>query len=162
MDPNGILATSAEISIAIAGFSGIVLTVTPRRLNELRDGARLILSALILVTASTLVFSFLPLLLSEAGVPESDLWRPASAAYALYLAAISLYRVGQYQRLVPEERPSGSFTLLPALAMSALALHVVNAVWLGTSWPYLTSIVMMNVAGLAVFSNLLGRVASEA
>lgn len=161
MDPDGILVASAEIAIAIAGFSGIVLAIGPRRLSELRDGARLVLSVLILVTASTVVFAFLPLLLSSAGISEAVLWRSASSIYAIYLACIATYRAVQHRRLAAEDRPSGSFVLLPVLAMSALALQVANAVWLVTAWPYLTAIVMLNAAGLAVFSHLLGRFGSE-
>lgn len=161
MDPNGILVASAEIAIAIAGFSGIVLSVAQRRLNELRDGAKLILSVLIMVTASTLVFSFLPLLLAAAEIPEPTLWAVASTLYALYMVSIALYRLSQHRRLAHEERPGGAFVLLPILTMLALALQLANVFWLVTSWPYATSIVMLNVAGLAVFSHLLWRVATD-
>ena len=162
MDPHGVLVTSAEIAVAIAGFSGIILAVGPDRLGELRDGSRLILSALILVTASTFVFSFVPLLLSAAAVPERTLWSSASSLHAVYLAGIALYRMRQTRRISPENRPSGSFFFLPVLAMSALVLQLANIFWLHAPWPYLVSIVMLNVAGLAVFSNLLGRFVSDA
>ncbi len=162
MDPNGVLATSAEIAVAIAGFSGIILAVSPNRLSELHDGTKIILSALILVTASTIAFSFVPLLMSAAALPERTIWTSASSLHAVYLTGIALYRIKQTRRLSREERPSGSFLLLPVLAMSALALQLANALWLCAAWPYLTSIVMLNVSGLAIFSNLLGRFASDA
>jgi hypothetical protein len=57
---DGLLTTAAEISIAIADFSGIVVALAPGRLAELPTAAKPILSALLVVTASTFAFAFAP------------------------------------------------------------------------------------------------------
>jgi len=160
--PDGLLTTTAEISIAIAGFSGIVVAVAPGRMAELPTAAKSILSTLLLVTASTFAYAFVPLLILSADVQEETAWRVSSLLHAIYLVAASAYRMSQRVRTSRDERPSGSFYLFTLFVAAALALQVVNMLWLHAAWPYLVAMVVMNLSGFFVFSLLMWEFVSAA
>ena len=162
MDPEGLLTTAAEISIAIAGFSGIVVAVAPGHLAELPTAAKSILSTLLLVTASTFAYAFVPLLILSADVQEESAWPVSSLLHTIYLVTVIAYRMNQSRRTSRDDRPSGSFYLFPVFVATALTLQVVNMLWLHAAWPYLVAIVVMNLSGFFVFSILMWGFVSAA
>jgi hypothetical protein len=162
VDPEGILTTAAEISIAIAGFSGIVVAVAPGHLAELPTAAKSILSTLLLVTASTFTFSFVPLLLLSADISDEVAWVAASLLHTIYLVSAVAYRVNQSRRRAPEDRPGGAFFLFSVLVAGTFVLQIVNALWIQAAWPYLVAMVVMNLSAFLVFSILMWGFVSAA
>lgn len=78
MQGEGILETIAELSVAFAGFTGVVAAFG-RRVGE--TGSALDAHAFKAMLASSLqalLFSVLPFLLSACGLEEPALWRAAS------------------------------------------------------------------------------------
>ena len=81
-----VLLTTAEIAVALVGFAGIVVAFQ-RRGSETwtrTDLARF--WQMILLAASALVFSVLPLPFLAAGHPEATIWAASSALLAVVVA----------------------------------------------------------------------------
>ena len=78
MQSTDILLTIAEIAVALAGFSAIVVMLNSKPIREWDDTARLNLRILVQVSAFTIAFALLPSILN---IPfdEPELW-----TYALW------------------------------------------------------------------------------
>jgi hypothetical protein len=72
------LLTIAEISVGIAGFSGVVAAFLQREQLHRLDQARFV--NLFVVAFATLFLAFVPLTFSHAGLSGMALWRWSSAA----------------------------------------------------------------------------------
>ena len=155
MDPSGILTTSAEISIAIAGFSGIVLALGPGRTRGWSEASKFILSVPLLTTAATVVFSFVPLLIFSAKISESTAWAASSSLHVAYFVGVIAFRINQTHQMTPDDQPGRAFYAFAVIASCVVILQFVNAIWLQTAWPFFVAIVAMNLAGFIAFSVLL-------
>lgn len=92
----------AEISVGLAGFSGIVL-VLARRQAISWDAWRTL--SLLGYSFGALLLSLLPLALSFSGVSEPHVWRLASGAMALHGTAISVAMVRLLRNLDASQLP---------------------------------------------------------
>ena len=73
------LIVIAEVSVAIAGFSGIIAAV-----NKPRDSfARLAFMNVVQGAISVVLLSLLPILLAFSGLRDEWVWRAASAVYVV-------------------------------------------------------------------------------
>ena len=81
MDPDAVLTTAIEVAIGIAGFSGVVVALGSRIGIEWPKSAPVSLSALLLMSISTVFFGFLPLLMLSAAVSEERVWSSASGIH---------------------------------------------------------------------------------
>lgn len=155
MEPEAILTTAIEVAIGIAGFSAVVVAIGPRRGSEWPEASRIALSALLLMSISTVVFGFVPLLLVSADVPEASVWPLSSGIHSVYLLAIALYRILQTARLARGEVRRGSLFAIFGIFLLTLGLQSANALWLQLPWPYLTSMILMVVGAFTLFAALL-------
>ena len=159
MDSNNVLTTAAQIAVALAGFSGIAVAVGSSRTQAWPESARLGLSGLLLLSAATLAFSLIPLLLSSAHVPARVLWTASSGLHAAWLFGVLVYRVRQLLAIGDGPRPS-AWNVVPAGI--ATALQVANAIYIQDAWPYLTAIVLLLLVGFMIFANLFRSLGSAA
>ena len=155
MDPSGILTTSAEISIAIAGFSGIVLAIGPRNSGEWPQSSRSVLSTLLVSTAATFVFCFVPLLVASAQLQERAIWLASSFLHFSYLTGIASFRFYQSRRTSSGDHPVSTFYMFVLITLCVMVLQLINAVLLRAAWPYFVAIVAMNLASFIAFAVLL-------
>lgn len=72
------LSTLAEVSVAFAGFSGIVTVFRRRNPGEWSRLDRFRFRFMVEFSLATLALSLLPFFLSELGLPESRVWGCAS------------------------------------------------------------------------------------
>jgi hypothetical protein len=84
MDQTQSLIGVAEIAIALAGFSGVVV-VFRRSKDPWLPEDRFRLTMLILISFSTAAFAFLPLVLWEIAGTEHNVWRASSALWSIYM-----------------------------------------------------------------------------
>lgn len=155
MEPEAILTTAIEVAIGIAGFSAIVVAIGPRSGSEWPEAARVALSALLLMSISTVVFGFVPLLLLSAAVLEGTVWPLSSRMHSLYLIAVATYRLRQTSRLPRGEVRRGSLIAIFGIFVLTVSIQAMNALWLQLPWPYLTSIVLMVIGAFTLFAVLL-------
>ena len=76
----GVLTVVGEISIAIVGFTGIVVVYRQRGIEALRPHERYRLRFMLAVACTTLFFALLPFVPHYLGLAEATTWMLASAA----------------------------------------------------------------------------------
>jgi hypothetical protein len=96
MEVEGSLQTLAEVSVALAGFSSLLVVLRRGAAGALSEGEGTDLFVVVGGNLLVLVFSLLPLSLHHLGASESSTWRIASALLAValslgYLATARLY-----------------------------------------------------------------------
>ena len=101
MQAEGFLTLVANLSVVLAGFTGLVGVFGAELRNDggaiIRGTTRLLVEYGIV----TLVMAVLPLALWNAGVPESLAWRIASAVVVVQVAAYYWLRFAQLRDTVP-------------------------------------------------------------
>ena len=90
MQATEVLTVVAEISIALAGFTGIVVAYRQRGLDELLPHELVRLRFMLGVACTTLLFAFLPFLPHYFGLAPSSTWIVSSAAMAVGLLFLAL------------------------------------------------------------------------
>ncbi len=80
MQSTDVLLTIAEIAVALAGFSAIVVMLNSKPIREWDDTDRLNLRALVQLSAIIIVFALLPFILNVS-IKEPELWTYALWAY---------------------------------------------------------------------------------
>jgi hypothetical protein len=91
MTSHDTLVLLAELAVAIAGFSGVVVALEARRVSEWSASRRFNLRVLLQVSALVVFFSILPLILERA-IAQPASWRVALWAYGLvHLADVSSF-----------------------------------------------------------------------
>jgi len=146
-----ILTSSIQVGIAIAGFTGIVIALSKRDGGE--DSRAILVSILLLTSIATVFFSFLPMLLSLAGLDDATVWTASSATFLIYFAVVSAYRTRQRASI-----PSlfkGAAALGVSFFIVGLLLQIPNVFLLKTAWPYLVLIVSYVIYSFSVFVSLL-------
>jgi hypothetical protein len=83
VDQTQSLTGVAEVAIALAGFSGVVV-VFRRSGDPWLPEDRFRLTMLILSSLATAAFAFLPLVLWEIAGTEHQVWRASSALWSIY------------------------------------------------------------------------------
>ncbi len=79
---NDILVLVAELAVAVAGFSSVVVALGPRPVSDWSRGERRNLRILLQVSALAILFSLFPLILDRA-IDTSAFWNVALAVYGI-------------------------------------------------------------------------------
>ncbi|NNF59311.1 MAG: hypothetical protein HKN04_13835 [Rhodothermaceae bacterium] len=144
-DPYDTLSIFAQVALALAGFSGIVVALGHRSVGELTPlEARRLVN---LFTFSGLVFILTLLgisLLHIEHVDTSFLWRNGSAVLVLTGIPWMILDWHKIHRLSPEERSKiRGIIIYPStvIAIFALLLQLVNIFILGVAWPFFVALV---------------------
>ncbi len=90
-NPEAVLTSAIEVSVALTGFSGLVVALASRRTAVTAT----LVSMLIVASIAAVMFSFLPLLLANAGLADPLIWRISSSLVVVYLIAIFVYRLAR-------------------------------------------------------------------
>jgi hypothetical protein len=142
------LQTIAEISIAFAGFSGLVIALR-RKAGPLTDVHKYRLRVLLTLAFAAMFLSLLPGLLAEAGVRAPALWVSASAAASLFSIGFLAWWIlasRRMMRLVPEifdryavaRMAAGHVAIIVALVtVAALAAGFASAAYIAAMLWYL-------------------------
>ena len=160
MDIPQSLQTIAEISIAFAGFSGLVIAFR-RKAGPLTDAHKYRLRVLLTLAFGTMFLSLLPELLSNYGIVPDRLWTYCGTAAIVFSASFLSWWLWASRRmmgLVPE--------IFDWFAVSRMATgHVVVLVlllgslgsWLAESGPgpFITALVWYLMHAAQQFSRML-------
>jgi hypothetical protein len=107
-----LLLTLAEVSVAIAGFSGVVIVLGNRQKSVTRRISAIMTQGMVIGGLQAVVISILPILLSESGLEPQTAWRVACVLFGLIYAAGTAYffvrtaRLDDYQRQHTAAGPS--------------------------------------------------------
>jgi hypothetical protein len=161
MEAEGILTTLAEVAIAIAGFSGIVVALD-RSEGPWSELDRVRLSMLLQVSISCVFWSLLPIFLNVAEVVPASIWFWSSAMWLVYIFVVLGYRL---RRQLPNlgqldedtsVRPVLAFILFTVTV--SIILQIANVGWLMAPWPYVLAVLEGILVSCLFFVRLLSRV----
>ena len=129
------LETTAEVSVAFAGFIGIFLVLATRD-GRFAPLDSISIRAIVLTSVASVFYSAVPLILHSLGVSGDTLWRISSGTIGLFGAAVVTANVvPQLLALPPAERPIARNLASVSLAILALLCCLANAL----GWPWVPS-----------------------
>jgi hypothetical protein len=126
---SSLLETTAEVSVAFAGFIGIFLVLAARE-GRFPPSDSFQIRLIVICSLAPVFFAALPLILGSLGLSGAMLWRISSGAVGSAGVAITAYLVRQTRSLAPGEGRSLNygFLLWVVASLSCLA----NAL----GWPW--------------------------
>ncbi len=151
------LSAAIEVSIAIAGFSGIVAAVGHRSDGRWNANDQLRLQVLLTASGAAGTFAFLPFVLLDAALDPKLVWRIGSGAQFVWIVGVATFRIRQANQMGAVFFDIVSSRILAPVQLVMLSLLAMNTVWLGASWPYLAGVLgQLAVAFFAFVRLLLG------
>jgi hypothetical protein len=147
---DNILILFAELSVALAGFAGIVAALNRGSSGQWSLSSRLGFLTLLAGSFSALFWAVFALVLLNAGV--ACVWGLSSSLWILFTVPINLV----FWKRVPEAFEGTAFA--PIVHTVALAfvvvLQIYNAVAIQLAWPFLVAIATLLGSGCAAFFQL--------
>jgi len=159
MDDLSILATTAEVSVAFAGFIGIFLVLATRD-GRFASRDAFSIRVIVICSVSPVFYSAVPLVLHSLGVSGATLWRISSGLVALACGAVGAYLVPQGRAL----EIARSLSVLVAwglgvLSMLCLVANVLAWPWAPSGGLYIAAVWSgITVAGMSFVRLILIRV----
>ena len=155
MTAESLLTTYVEVGVAIAGFSGIVVSLGNRGRGEWSYHDRQLLYALLGSSGGCTLLSALPLILASTGLAEPTVWSASSGCSVVLQLGLMVARARRVVRdadTLARERwvLAGAF----AGTVVCVAAQLVNCVWLGVAWPHLATITWHLAVSFIVFVRL--------
>ena len=143
MEGSDYLLTAAEVAVALAGFSALVIVL---RRSDSRGVPPGLVASLIERSLVATMLSLLPVLLYGLGLPTSQLWLFASGLLGTYIVSLAWRWAATLRRREPgfAELISGpAFALFFGLGLIVMVLQFANAAGVGVQqsvWWYLTGV----------------------
>jgi hypothetical protein len=162
MDPIELLTAIIEASIALIGFSGLVVVLGRRASGEWapRDKDRLII--LLGIGFILLACTLVALVLLSAGISHARVWALSSVLWVVLALPLTVWVFSRVFRVWPEQSPLRESTLTwtyvrvsIAVVMATVAVQVANAAYLAAFWPFLLGLAVLLVLGATQFFRLL-------
>ncbi len=157
-EPAETLMLLVEASVALAGFSGVVVVFGRRSAGEWSELERTRLINLLVSSFSVLFLSLAALLLLHAGVAPAITWRIGSGAFLLLIVHQSTQLVRRLRRISTDDPEVPGIRLRLFFAGGHVVMVLVslgNLVVLGEFWPFLTTQVWSLGLGCSAFARLL-------
>jgi hypothetical protein len=156
MNATDLLTTLAQLGVALAGFSGIVVVLGARASDRGPLGERQLLSVLLATSGAVILWSLLPLLLFVSQLPDRRVWLLSSGSWVIGQVGVLTLRVRQVAQdrsALSQERGFVTFGFFGGV--TALAVQLVNLLWLGVAWPHLAAVTWHLALSFLVFVRLL-------
>ncbi len=156
MEEANALFVVAEVSIALAGFTGVIAALRVREDWHPLDIWRVV--ALLLIGFGTLILALVPVALHSLGLSGSALWR-ASSGLSLAYMLIAYLIVARYQpdrASIPHHRKTAP--LFFAIAVVTLATHLLNSLAVlipGIFGAFFIGLILNLAVGGIQFANIL-------
>ncbi len=157
-DPVATLMILVEASVAMAGFSGVVVVFGRRADREWSQIERDRLANLLATTFSVLFLSLAALILLHASIDPTTTWRICSAAWtliAIYNTVVAARRAARVSRDDPERPNAAWIVVILALTGGFALLTFANAVTMSEFWPFLAAMVWLFALACYSFTRLL-------
>lgn len=119
MDTQSVLTTVAEVSIALAGFTGVVAVLGNRRKHDWTAEERLQLRTLVETSLTAVFASFAPSVFYLVVTSEPAVWRSAN----LILGTLHLANLIAFLRRAKEAKPTASQKGLLAIGIAIILAH---------------------------------------
>ena len=165
-DPHDTLAIFAEVSIALAGFSGIAIAFGQRSLGSLTVNERRRLSNLFVLSGSVLLLSLLGISLLHMEIADPRLlWRGGSAVVFMLTTPWLAWDMVRVRRLDASKKVDVNRYILysfNSLAVAALILQLANLTVIMQAWPFLLALTLAITGAFQQFVLLIRAGLSDA
>ncbi len=148
------LSSAIEVSIAIAGFSGIIAVFGRRNVEGWGIEEKLRMQILLTASAAAGLFSFLPFVLFEGGLEAEASWRIGSGTQCIWLLGISIYRSRQAS-IAGASSVVGIGNFMFPIFITNLLGQLVNTAIVAEAWLYLVGVLFQVTVGFTAFTTLL-------
>ena len=158
LNAEAFLTTSAEVGIAIAGFSGIAAVLGRRGEGDWSPQDTNRIRVLLRASFSAVVFSLLPIGLFSAALPERSVWAVASGLYFAFIAffvAKSFFKERGTLTASTEMIERWYLVFFIATPFIHMALHLLNLIAFRTAWPYLFGLLLTLILAFTQFVRLI-------
>jgi hypothetical protein len=156
MDQVELLTAIIEASVALIGFSGLVVALGRRASGEWSPGDKTRLGTLLAIGFILLACALIALILLSAGLSGAVVWALSSVVWVVLVLPVSVWA---FSRVVGN--PADPTTPLSVLAVNlgalaaAAAVQVANAAYLAEFWPFLLALAVLLLIGVTQFFRLL-------
>jgi hypothetical protein len=136
------LLTIAEIAVAFAGFSSIVVVFQNRDSGSWEPLDFIRYRSMLVGSLMTALFTAVPLVVSWLAVPPSLVWRVSSAAMLLWFAVIIVvqFRIRSFFPSRAGQVRWVAFILTSSSAAACLGLNALGIAFQGTAEPFMVGI----------------------
>lgn len=117
------LLTMAEVSVALAGFAGIVATFQFRQQNKVYRGHVVALSMIVNISLVGGFFAVLPLIFLNYDMPEQDVWALCSALMGVNIFGFIVYL---WKRARLNSLPPTTRVIIIGFFLTALGVAIAN------------------------------------
>ena len=160
MEISELLLVGIEVSVALAGFAGIIATFQFRDETKIKRGQVVGLSLIVHLSLVLALLCTLPFLLSIFGVPDAILWSVCSGLAALW-TAYTQYVVHKNMKGAARTRSTRFFISMLqgvfVLVVISLILNILDLVFHREPGPYIAGIIIgLGLVGI-MFTRLLVR-----
>jgi hypothetical protein len=158
VDHGDILLTLAEVSVAFAGFSGVVAVFGRRDPGTWSFADRLRFSTLVHSSLSSLLLCIVPFGLLAFNVAEASVWRSLSALFVLYAILASFLSIRRLLAISSSERAEFTVIVIPvifAILATIVALNIYNVAVGATFGPFLVALIFLLVLSSYFFARML-------
>jgi len=157
--PGEALGIAVQVTITLAGFTGVVAVFGTNPVHEWSRLNRLRLRLLLTMSSIPVALCLIPLVLLTTGIRQTVIWRAVSVAavFAFLAAAVMAQRAMTRvpaSELSRAERSTAIFYTTAAVGAASIVLLVYNAILLGAFWPFFTAVVVSMLAALLQFVRL--------
>ncbi len=151
MDFVELLIGIAEIAVALAGFTGVVVTFGSRSQGAWHPGDRLRLSFLLMASLTAAGFALLSLLALSSNLAEPTVWSALSALWALFMCWSLWASRQQMQQAADVHQDIDKLTnaITTTCFVLLIFVQILNATLWHEFYPFLAAI-MLNLVGAAM------------
>ena len=161
MDPGDILTLVIEYSIAIVGFSGIVIVLGRRESGEWTAVDRLRLTGLLNASFAPMSMAGFALIMLASKVPSEMVWKICSSAYALLYLVFASRGIRRATSLDSSEKNTAQIFVVVVSVVAVVALLIFNATTISSFWPFAIALAFHTALGLFNFVGLLMNAISD-
>src|SRR5262249_25546308 len=158
MQPSEALDVVAQVAVTLAGFAGIVVVFRPEALHQWSVLDKFRLRLLLANSALPLVFTLFAVLLLSLDPPPAAIWRWCSG-FSLVIDVAFLISGRSLSRSVRFDNSNTTtkliFRAVSLVALSALALQVVNVILWNQFWPFFVGLFVHLVAAIVQFVRMI-------
>jgi len=156
MSPAEYLAAAAQVGVALAGFTGVVVALDERSLEQWSTVDRFKLRLLVTFSAAPLVQCLLALLILSIGSSESVVWRVASLAAVSIVTPITVdllrrFRLIPFPRFRAEGGSTAIFFIGGMIGTLLVLFQIANVFMLARFWPFFAFVIGQYVAAIVQF-----------
>ncbi len=158
MDHGDILLTLAEVSVAFAGFSGVVAVFGRRDPGTWSFADRVRFFMLVHVSLSSLLLCIEPFGLLALNVAEASVWRSLSALFVLENILVGFLFIRRFLAASSSERAEFTLIVFPvffAILAAVLVLNIYNVAVGATFGPFLVALIFNLVYSSFLFARML-------